>query len=237
VTRRPRIGITTSAGGPATSTGRRYADAVTAAGAEVVWLDPPALQQAGDPAAALQRVEGVLFSGGADIDPRLYGEEIDPRAGVEVDPQRDQVELPLARAAWEAGVPVLGICRGIQTLAVALGGSLYQDLTLAGRAGRVHRAERGDATHPVQVAPCSRLAALLGADSLVVNSAHHQAVKVVAPGLVVTALSPDGVIEAVEAPARPFVVAVQWHPERMLDRDPRMAQVFAALVQAARRFR
>ncbi len=234
MTRRPRIGITASAGGPASPTGRRYADAVAAAGGEVVWLDPASLRQAGKAEAVLERVDAVLFSGGADIAPHHYGEELDPRAGVEVDSERDAVELPLARAAWQAAAPVLGICRGIQTLNVALGGTLHQDLTLAGLDGRVHQGAGADVVHPVRLVPGCRLADVVGADALEVNSAHHQAVKAVAPGLVVTARSPDGVVEAVEAPDRPFFVAVQWHPERMLDRDPRMARLFEALVAAAR---
>ncbi|MDQ7820677.1 MAG: gamma-glutamyl-gamma-aminobutyrate hydrolase family protein [Armatimonadota bacterium] len=234
--RRPRIGITTRTSGSASPRARRYAEAVAAAGGEVVWLDPPALRRAGTPAAALARVDGLLFSGGDDIDPQYYGEEVDPLAGVEVDPERDAVELPLARAAWEAGVPVLGICRGIQTLNVALGGTLHQDLARAGLDVRLHRGD-ADVAHPVEVAAPSRLAALVGAGSRMVNSAHHQALKAVAGALVVTARAPDGVVEAVEAPDRPFVVAVQWHPERMLDADPRMAALFEALVDAAGRRR
>src|SRR5207245_1266296 len=138
---------------------------------------------------------------------------------IEVDSERDALELPLARDAIAAGLPVLGICRGMQLLNVAVGGSLIQHLD-GHRAG----ANAGDpsALHPVRVAPSSRLREILGADEVSVNSRHHQAVRDadLAPSLEATAWSPDGVIEAVEMPGNGFVLGVQWHPERVDEVDP-----------------
>jgi putative glutamine amidotransferase len=239
--RRPRIGITTKQGGPATPAGRAYAAAVEAAGAEVVWLEPEALGGT-DPEEILREVDGLVFSGGVDVDPRHFGEDVVPQAGVEIDARRDEAELPLLRAALERDVPVLGICRGVQMMNVAAGGTLHQDLGLAGldRARHEQReAGRGpeETAHPVQVERASRLGRILGADRLEVNSFHHQAIKRSAPGFVVAARAPDGVIEALERPDRAFVVGVQWHPERMVGRHAEQRRLFQALVEAAKRRR
>lgn len=232
--RRPRIGITASAGGSATPKGRNYTAAVAAAGGEPVWLEPARVLGAQQVDEVLAEIDGLLLTGGKDLDPRYYGEPTLPEADVDIDPQRDAAELILTRAALASEMPILGICRGIQTLNVAAGGSLHQDLGLSGIDVRVHQREAQDVLHPVEVAPESTLHTLLGGAAAEVNSAHHQALKDVAPDLVVTARSADGVIEAVEHRARPFVVAVQWHPERMVDRVPVMRRLFDALVAAAR---
>lgn len=234
----PRIGIATRQGGSATETGRLYAEAVEAAGGEVVWLEPDAAAGT-DPAEILRDVDALLLSGGVDPDPRLYGEEQIDGARVEIDPARDAAELPLIRAALDADVPMLGICRGIQMVNVAAGGSLYQDLALIGLPPELHQqnlAGKGwkDLAHPVRIEPESGLGALLEAARTEVNSFHHQAVKRPAEGFVVSARSPEGVVEALEHPGRRFVVAVQWHPERMVDRHPAQRRLFAALIDAAR---
>jgi putative glutamine amidotransferase len=235
---RPRIGITTSTAGSHSPTTERYAAAVRAAGGEPVWL-PPA---AGLAERLLDDIDALLLSGGKDIDPQLFGERVVPDAHVEIDAPRDAAELSLARVALQSHCPILGICRGIQTLNVAAGGTLHQDLGLAAFDTAVHQ-QRGsgkadwEPAHPIAIAAGSRLAALLHGRRAEVNSFHHQAVKAVASGFVVTATAPDGVIEALEDPHRPFVLAVQWHPERMVDHHAEQRRLFAALIDAARQRR
>ena len=238
MTIRPRIGITARAGGSTHPAYRPYAAAVDAAGGEPVWLEPETLAGT-DPHEVLRDLDGLLLSGGVDIDPARFGEAVLPDASVETDPQRDAAELPLARAALDADLPVLGICRGIQTLAVAAGGSLHQDLGLLGHEPELHQQRKAGkddtaTAHPVRIEPGSRLARALGGGEQVVNSFHHQAVRDVPSGFVVTARSPDGVIEGFEDPARTFTLGVLWHPERMVDRHPGQRKLFAAFVEAAR---
>jgi putative glutamine amidotransferase len=193
---------------------RDYQQALRLAGAEPVVVDM-AVESA---AALLARVDGVLLPGGGDIDPVRYGE---PRHAT-FDPAeagRDEYELELASLALDADIPLLAICRGVQVLNVARGGTLIQDIPdrLPG-AGRHRIAEPADAiAHAAHVVPGSRLERLLGArldaGTCMVNSRHHQAASTIGDGLVVTATAPDGVVEALEAPAQRFCVGVQWHPE------------------------
>ena len=203
------------------------------AGAPVII--PPHLEEA-ELCSIIEHLDGLVLSGGGDVLPTAFGEE-DSGLLWSVDGRRDRTELALARRALAEGLPLLAICRGIQVLNVAAGGTLIQDIptqvpnalthsTVAGRPVAV-------VAHTVDVAPGSRLAALFGAGELGVNSAHHQAVKTVGTGLVVTARAPDGIIEGLEQPDRPFCVGVQWHPEAMVERYPMMRRPFEALVEAA----
>lgn len=213
-----------------------YTAAVLAAGGLPLIL-PIASAESPLLAAYLAAVDGLLFSGGEDVDPAHYGERLDPRCGA-IDPERDAFELALARAALTRGVPTLGICRGLQLLNVAAGGSLYQDL--ACRPGTLDghdapHAERRRLAHPVVIRPGSRLHAVLGLTESPVTSTHHQAVKGLAPGFTAGAECPeDGLVEAVEDPSRPFLLAVQWHPERMAGEHPAHLALFRWLVEAAR---
>ena len=204
---------------PATLVPQAYVRAVTAAGGRAVVLPPDDLD-----ADVLGVLDGLLLAGGADLDPGRYGQPADPRT--ESRPDRDAGELTLLTAALAIDLPVLGVCRGMQLLAVARGGALHQHLPdVVGHDG--HRPAPGVyGTHPVRFAPGSRAGAVMaGVDR--VNSYHHQAVA--DPGdLTVTGWADDGVVEAVEDPARRFVLGVQWHPEN--DADPRPV---AALVRAA----
>lgn len=222
-----------------------YARAVAAAGGLPVLLPPvgtgrrPPGGQApqgleAQAAAILRRLDGLVLTGGGDVDPAWYGEEPLPALGP-VDPARDGLEMALARLAWQQDMPVLGICRGLQVMVVALGGSLYQDLPsqLPGAQRHQWDTARNVAVHPVQVKPGSRLAELLGRAAVDVNSFHHQAAKAVPAALQVTALSPDGVVEGLEAPERRFWLAVQWHPENLWEDDPQFFALFRALVFAA----
>jgi putative glutamine amidotransferase len=186
--------------------------------------------------ALVQRLDGVLLPGGGDIDPAHYGESRHERCN-EPSPARDEIELALARWAIENHLPLLGICRGIQVLNVALGGSLYQDILAQVDGGSKHDwypdHPRTLTPHDVTLAPGTRLAALAGIHSLPVNSLHHQAVKDLAPGLLATAHAPDGIVEAVEVPDHPFALAVQWHPEELAPTDPHARCLFDALAAAA----
>ena len=217
---RPLIGMTagTTAGfqgrPPRVAANRAYVSALQAAGACVV-LVPPGQQDALP--GLLDVLDGVLLPGGTDIAPARYGET--PRAELlRVDDDLDRLEIDLFLAALERGTPVLGICRGLQVANVALGGSLAQDIVADGLSGENHarHEERRDLlSHAITVAPGSRLAAVAAAGELAVNSLHHQAVRDVAPGLQVSAMSPDGLVEGLET-ADGRVVTIQCHPEELV---------------------
>lgn len=200
---------------------------------------------------ALDACDGVLLGGGRDIDPGRYGEE--PHALLSTtDPLRDAFELELAARVLERGLPVLGMCRGVQILNVALGGTLVQDLALV-EAWAGHPSDRGwrawkeverssleDAEHVpphprhrIAVEPGSRLHAALGVEEIEVDSFHHQALARVAPGLNVVARAPDGVVEAVELDGEGYVLAVQWELQEEWRVDPRFLDVFRQFVAAS----
>ncbi len=192
----------------------------------------PAGQEAAT--AFADALDGILLSGGADIDPRHFGEDPHPKMGP-IDPERDEFELALVRAALQAGTPLLAICRGIQVLNVAAGGTLYQDIPsqLAGAIKHRQDAPAYHATHRIAVERHTKLAGMVGTGDVFVNSFHHQAVRDVAPGLVVSARASDGVVEGVESGRDTFVVGVQWHPESMVDASPAMLEIFSAFVAEA----
>ncbi len=188
--------------------------------------------------AALDAIDGLVLSGGDDIDPAAYGQPPHPRT-VLLDPERDRSDLALAAAALRRGLPVLGVCGGMQLLNVVLGGTLHQHLAdLRGgaypRLHPIHDAQETDETsHAVEVEGRSRVGALLGAGRLDTNSRHHQAVDALGRGVAATARAEDGVIEAIESDDGEFVVGVQWHPEEHVG-DARHGALFAGLVRAAR---
>ncbi len=184
------------------------------------------------------RLDGLCLAGGVDVDPACYGEDRHPALG-SVDAPRDATELTLARWALAADLPLFGICRGIQLLNVAAGGSLYQDLAAQMPSAHRHDYSLADSpwerpVHAVRVAEGSRLAALLGTGEVMTNSFHHQAVKDLAGGFVPVAWAPDGVVEGIEAPGHRFALGVQWHPEGMFLTDPLARELFAAFVEASR---
>lgn len=186
-------------------------------------------------AVAVGAVDGLLLQGGVDVDPHLYGEEPLPGMG-SFDPEIDALDVTAARLALERDIPVLGLCRGAQVLNVAAGGTLYQDIPsqVPGALKHAQKAPRWAASHAVRLEADSRLAEILGATELRVNSYHHQSVKDVAPGFRAVATAPDGIIEAVESAAHRFAMGVQWHPELMVEREPRYAALFRAFIEAAR---
>jgi putative glutamine amidotransferase len=203
--------------------GLTYMRAIELAGGVPVVLPP----LADGIATLLDRLDGICLSGGPDLDPAAYGARAHEQLGP-TEPQLDRFERELARAADSVGVPLLGICRGAQALNVARGGTLHQHV-----AGHRQTELPDRPTQRVTVAPDSLLAAVTGAaDTLEINSFHHQAVDVLGAGLRVVARAPDGTVEAVEDAARPFVLGVQWHAETLTER-PEHGALFAALVQAA----
>lgn len=188
--------------------------------------------------AIFERLDGLCLAGGVDVAPAEYGETNHPELG-SVDAPRDRTELTLARWALAADLPVLGICRGIQLLNVAAGGTLYQHLPAQLPETRQHSYRLQDTawetpTHEVRIEPGGKLAAVIGAETVRTNSFHHQAVKDVAPGFRPAAWADDGVVEAIEHAAKPFAVAVQWHPEGMFKSDTHAQRIFEAFVAACR---
>ncbi|HON42517.1 MAG TPA: gamma-glutamyl-gamma-aminobutyrate hydrolase family protein [Bacillota bacterium] len=177
---------------------------------------------------------GIVLTGGSDVLPGLFGEEPHPKLGA-VNPVRDRFELALARAAMQADLPVLAICRGMQVLNVAAGGGLVQDIESCVPGAHAHRvtAPRWLPTHSVSVVPGSILWKIFRRDSIMVNSFHHQAVHPVAPGFEVSARASDGVVEAIEKAGSRFMVGVQWHPEALAGKDPEALNVFREFLIAA----
>jgi putative glutamine amidotransferase len=199
-----------------------YAHAVSAAGGIPVVIPP-----SGGTSDLLDRVDGLVFSGGSDIDPALYGQEPRPET-TPIVRHRDDSELGLLRAALHARVPVLGVCRGMQLLNVVRGGTLVQHLPES--PGVVHKGPPGTfTTHEVSVAPGTRLHAMVG-DAVAVHSCHHQGIDRLGEELVVTAHAPDGVIEGIEAAGESFAVGVLWHPEEHAELG---GPLFRGLVDAA----
>lgn len=197
-----------------TGVNAEYVAAVLAAGGMPLVLSP--LLGAARAADALDGCDGLLLTGGADIDPARYAAAPSP-ALESVEPPRDEFELALLAAARSRRMPVFAICRGLQLVNVAAGGTLWQDLPTERPGPVAHRqaAPPAEPTHTVRVAPGSRTADLLGTGPLRVNSTHHQAVRALGAGLLETAWAEDGVVEALESDdAGEWLVAVQWHPER-----------------------
>ncbi len=211
-----------------------YLNAVSAAGG-VPLLIPAHLDEA-QLQRVMERVDGLLFTGGGDVDPQRFSGAAHPEVyGIE--PDRDRAEITLTHTAIQVGRPLLGICRGIQLINVALGGTLYthiaDQLPGALRHDYFPDIPRNHLAHPVQIEGGSCLAGVLGGTQFEVNSLHHQGLERVAPGLVVTAHSPDSLVEAVELPGHPFALAVQWHPEWLQEHEAQRA-LFRAFVEACR---
>ncbi len=242
---RPLIAVTTSEvrrsetvsptpeGEPAShemALGLKYLKALEAAGAIPLVVPPLAPELA---LALLDRVDGICLSGGPDLDPRAYGEDLHPATGP-VESDLDEFELALTRAADARGLPILAICRGMQLLNVARGGTLHQHLPdrVSGEIDHRQTAPGGQPTHAVTLAGDTHVAQVLRIDQAEVNSFHHQAVDRLGDGLIVAGRAPDGTIEAIEATDREFVLGVQWHAESLTARIEQAA-LFRAFVTAA----
>lgn len=201
--------------------GQRYFRAVARAGGVPLML-PPITSLLSEVPALLRRVDAVLLHGGGDVDPRRYGQEPSAEQLYGIVPEHDEVELAVVSAAVELDVPMLAICRGMQVLNVALGGTLQQDIGTEAH---------WFAMHEVELHADSRLAAAVGsATPAACHCVHHQAVDRVAPDLCVVGRTADGIIHACEAPSARWIVATQWHPEDSADTDPEQQALFDALV-------
>jgi putative glutamine amidotransferase len=211
-----------------------YIKAVEAAGGLPV-LIPLGLAEA-DLGAIFERLDGLLLPGGGDIDPGVYGGQMDPTIWG-VDEDRDRVELLLARQAASGQKPVLAICRGHQIFNVALGGTLWSDLQTQIPDSLKHDyyniRPRNELIHDVTIQPGSLLARSLGKTTTMVNSLHHQGIRQLASRLTAVATAPDGLIEATELLDHPFALSVQWHPENLVGDDPAMLDLFRAFVSAS----
>jgi len=214
-----------------------YVEAVLAAGGVPVILP----FQDGHAGPLLEAVDGLLLSGGGDVEPARFGAADIHETTYGVSPERDRFEFELLGVAIGRRLPVLGICRGIQVMNVALGGTLLQDIASApailARIG--HRQQESglgpaEVGHVVAIKPAAPLTELFDAGEMGVNSFHHQAIDALAPGLLPVARAADGTVEAVVLPDHPFLVGVQWHPELMFGRHPTHLRPFAGLVDAAR---
>ena len=180
--------------------------------------------------------DGVVLGGGVDVDPARYGQAALSSAGVEVDLERDATDLAVFEKAWSEETPILGICRGLQVVNVALGGTLVQDLPTERPSSLEHQGGPRDRTrrdHAVKIASGTRLAAAARTGEIAVNSRHHQSIDRLAEGLRVSAQAPDGTVEGVETPGDRWCVAVQWHPENLAD-DPPSRALFEAFARAVR---
>ena len=237
---KPRIAIPVAADELANPNARRkYRTAIEQAGGDPVLVAPP--QYLASVPDLLERFDGLLLPGGGDIDPELYGGREHP-AVRPAQPGVDGFQIEAARAARRAAMPVLGICRGIQVMNVALGGTLYEDIEAQHdvRGGPRVRAEqtpdhaRDETTHALEVTAGSKLANLLGTTSLAANSLHHQAVRVVAADLIPVAKTRDAIVEGVELQdGHPFYVGVQWHPEELVSHDEPSRSLFRGFVAHA----
>ncbi|HPD14049.1 MAG TPA: gamma-glutamyl-gamma-aminobutyrate hydrolase family protein [Planctomycetota bacterium] len=231
----PRIGlncdISAAHGTEVAKVNWAYVSGVVAAGGVPVLLAPVDEMRI---ASMLDVLDGLVLTGGRDYDPAGYGRPRDEKC-VLLDPRRDRFDRRLVLAALARGIPTLGICGGAQLINIAKGGTLYQHIPDRFGAAIRHEWSGGEEPfHEVEVEEGSRLASIVGAGRLEVNSSHHQAVELVGEGLRVVARSADGVVEAIEGVGEPFLLGVQWHPERLPHRPVHQA-LFRTLVEVARR--
>jgi len=234
----PIIGITCGTSDENTNDSRilnDYIFAIENAGGTPIVL--PLVQKESSFLEYINIIDGLLLSGGVDLDPSYFGEEPHPALG-RVDVARDKIEIFLSAKALSADIPIFGICRGIQTLNVSAGGTLYQDISSQFSNAIKHRqsAPGSHGTHSIEVRIGSKLLDIMGLSDIMVNTFHHQAVKDVAPDFVISATARDGVIEAIESIKNSYAIGVQFHPERMWENSPPMFALFKSFVDAAKAY-
>jgi putative glutamine amidotransferase len=236
--KQPLIGLTTSNGRKTDNIHipKTYVEAIRAAGGLAVLI--PAGTRPEQVPLLRKALNGLLIIGGADIDPELFGEEND--AHVQLDGrERDELEIALVQAAVDTDWPLLGICRGLQVINVALGGSLYthipDQLPGALKHNMDTKTQRDVLAHSVDIQPSTRIASIVGTGELKVNSLHHQGIRRLGERLLATSASPDGLVESIEIPGHAFALGVQWHPECLPDSAP-MRCLFSAFVEKAAEF-
>ncbi len=214
---------------------RDYSHAVEVAGGIPILI--PVMKNLETAKDLFSHLDGLLLPGGQDVSPRVYGEE--PIVGIkEMDYHRDLMEIEIVKKGEGAGLPILGICRGIQLLNVAFGGTLYQDIykQMPGCLDHSPKASKKINTHKVHVLKPSRLYGMVEKEMIWVNSQHHQAIKDISDSLVVTAKAGDGIIEAIEGLDYPYLIGVQWHPEGTWHHDEVSMSIFSSLVKAAKKY-
>lgn len=226
----PIIGLTAELESKKISVHQNYAKPLVAIGALPMVL--PYTEKLPVVQEIVEKIDGLLLTGGADIDPTLFGEE--PEPGLQkIDPKRDRFEMMLIQEALKADLPILAICRGNQMLNVAAGGTLVQDLFSRSNILQHHQnAPRDHESHFVDIIKDSKLFEMVNAEQLKVNSFHHQAVQEPAPGFIISATASDGVVEAIESEKHRFTVGVQWHPGDLFEKNAHAGQLFRAFVNA-----
>jgi len=207
----------------------RYTDAVENSGGIPVIL--PLSQRDDCTKKYAEMCDGVIFPGGVDLDPKSYNEEKHEKCG-EITPLRDVLEIKLANLLYELDKPLFGVCRGIQAMAVAFGGTLYQDIPSEYDSTIIHRQQPpySTPTHTVKVGKDSLLYRITGREELSVNSMHHQSIKDKSERFSLTAFAPDGIVEAMEVKGMSFGLGVQWHPEHLYSVDPAAKALFDAFI-------
>lgn len=207
-----------------------YIEAIKQSGGVPILIPP--LLDADDQDQLLTLIDGILIPGGGDVHPKFYQEPISRKCGA-IDQELDEFEIHFIQRARERGCPLFGICRGMQVLNVAFGGSLYQDIEYYPRlddrithAQDRHRIPEHLPVHPVKIQVGSRIFEALDQEDVMVNSFHHQLIKDIAPGFVAVAASPDGIVEGIESTEDPLIIGVQWHPEKMYKQDPLQRKLF-----------
>ncbi len=208
----------------------KYVQSIARAGGEVSWIE---LEDPSGAARKAAECDGLLLPGGADVAPELYGEDRSEKCG-KPNVLRDAAEPAILREFMKTGKPILAICRGIQIVNVFFGGTLFQDIKDRQQSRHSDFLNRARGTHPVEISRTSKLYEIVQNAQITVNSIHHQAVKTIGKGLVPTAKSPDGFIEALEKPDYGFLVAVQWHPEHLSQKDALQQALFDAFIAACK---
>jgi putative glutamine amidotransferase len=232
----PIIGITCSTTDSGNSVGTSYVSALENVGGIPVLL--PSVRNEQCILEFINLIDGLLLSGGVDVDPYLFGEEPKPLMG-KIDCDRDYIEMRLIQKALEIDLPILGICRGIQVLNVTAGGTLYQDISMHSKGILKHRqdAPGSYATHSIEIKPGSRLMNILSDLKIRTNTFHHQAVREAAPGFIISAYAQDKIIEGIESINHSFVMGVQFHPELMWQNNHPITNLFHTFVNAAKEYK
>lgn len=208
----------------------KYVISLMKSGARVKWIDMKGREKM---KKQLASCDGLLLPGGGDLQPHLYGQEVDPKCG-KPDVARDKGEWAILKEFLPTGKPILAICRGVQLMNVFCDGTLHQDIAEISICKHSDFKNRAEFTHKVTLTPGTKLHTILGTDSCNVNSMHHQAAAEIASGLTVSAVSMDGIVEGLEMPDHPFFLGVQWHPEHMYGKNREQRKIFAAFVDACR---
>ena len=206
----------------------KYTSSLRRAGAKAVWINTDDLDKA---IAEMLKCDGLLLSGGEDVDPTYYGQEPTEKCG-KPDKYRDHVEMKMLEAFLPTGKPILGICRGEQLMNVYFGGTLHQDIAHVATCCHDDFRRKNRGNHTVTVKSSTKLAQIIGQEVFPVNSLHHQAADTVAPTLIASAVSEDGIVEAVEQPDHRFCIGVQWHPEHMSAFSRLQRRIFDTFVAA-----